>query len=118
MKHSNCEICKKRNDCQERVNFTALCKAIAALSDATWNTKNKEGHLHCYCSIKVDCDYFDWDMITDGWRQTEVKVNTSPIICYNTSCLFNNSNYSCQDTCSRYLDKPYIITKSNHTEVD
>ena len=69
MKHSNCEICKNRNDCQERVNFTALYKAIAALSDATWNTKNKEGHLHCYCSIKVDCDYFD----ADGWCQTEIK---------------------------------------------
>lgn len=95
-----------------------FAKAIAALSDATWNTKDKEGHLHCYGSIKVDCDYFDWDMIADGWRQTEIKVDAPPIICYNTSYPFNNGNCTCQDTCPRYSDKPYTITTSNHSEVD
>lgn len=57
-------------------------------------------------------------MIADGWQQVETKADASPIVCYNTSCPYNNGNCTCQDTCPKYFDKPYTITTSNHSEVD
>lgn len=64
-----CVSCKRREKCEEKERFTALGLAIQALSDATWKSKDKEGSLHCYCSIRVECDYFDWDSIADGWQE-------------------------------------------------